>query len=77
MEKQKRTLSQLKREANVLKRAIRNQQRIVLANVERASLLTKLQDLKDFNEGRINGSPYDFLDRPIEKPTTDPYGSNR
>jgi hypothetical protein len=73
MKKQMRTLSQIKREAAVLKRAIRNQQRIVLANVERASLLVKLQDLKDFNEGRIDGSPHDFLDRPIEKSKPDPY----
>jgi hypothetical protein len=73
MEKQKRTLSQLKREAAVLKRAIRNQQRIVLANVERANLLMKLDDLRRFNAGEIDGNPYDFLNRPIEKPKPDPY----
>lgn len=73
MDKKKKTLSQFKREAAVLKRAIRNQQRIVLANVEHASLMTKLNDLNDFNEGRIDGNPYDFLDRPIEKSKPDPY----
>lgn len=53
-------LSDVKRSSAALKRAIAHQEKILLAVVEYNGLVTKLQDLRDFNAGRINGKPEDF-----------------
>lgn len=53
-------LSSLKRSNAALKRAVAHQEKILFAMAERKELITKLQDLIDFNAGRIHGSPEEF-----------------
>lgn len=48
------TLSEIRRNAKVLRRAIKYQEKLIMAKEKLAKLANDLQDLRDFNEGRID-----------------------
>lgn len=55
------SLSSLKRTNAAIKRAVRRAQTVCTLIAEQKDLITQLQDLTDFNAGRINGKPEDFV----------------
>jgi len=53
-------LSTLKRQNGAISRAVKRQEKVLMALAEQRVLLTQLQDLRDFNAGRIDGKPEDY-----------------
>lgn len=56
-------LSTLKRQNAMLKRAIKRQESVCMLKAEQRNLVTRLQDLTDFNAERISGKPEDFVQK--------------
>lgn len=56
-------LSIVRRQNATLMRAIKKQERICIAKAKQKEMVTRLQDLLDFNAERINGSPEDFVEK--------------
>ena len=56
-------LSDLKRQNAAIKRMIKRQESVCILKAEQKTLITRLQDLTDFNADRIGGKPEDFVEK--------------
>jgi hypothetical protein len=56
-------LSIVRRQNATLMRAIKKQEKLCIAKAKQKEMITRLQDLMDFNADRIGGKPEDFVEK--------------